>query len=109
MSNTRAITITIAILIAVVIISVLSYLGYWWLAKDTTERSGQVRGGSYERQTSLVTGILDYYRDIQNPNLPDQQKQAIINEVCVDYNLLTDAYQDNLPFEVIDLINEECF
>lgn len=78
---------------------------YWWLAKDTTDRQGQINQHQFSRQVGLVDGINDHANDVtaidvQIAGAPDAQKsalqaqrKAIVQTICTDGAQLNDTAQ----------------
>lgn len=97
---------TILGIILVVGIVVGGYLGGWWLQKDAVNRTAEINQGSYGRQVALVDDLTRKYAEVQNPNLPANQKQAIVTEMCVDFGFLTGKVQLN-P-NITNYLNTEC-
>jgi hypothetical protein len=105
-SVTTGILATILGLLLVVGIAVGGYKLNWWLVNDTTNRTAQVNQNSYGRQVGLVDDIVRKYAEVQNPNLPDNQKQAITTEMCVSFAMLSGSVP--LPYNISNYLNTEC-
>lgn len=97
---------TIGTILVIGLVVVGGYLGGWWLQEDAVNRTAQINQNSYGRQVALVDDITRKYAEIQNPNLPEPQKQAIVTEMCVDFGFLTGKVQIN-P-NIANYLNTEC-
>lgn len=72
------------------------YLGGWWLREDAVNREGEIRRNQFEVQETArdevirqATGIAQIDVDLANPELSDQQrdalegqKRAMITQLC---------------------------
>jgi len=65
-----------------VFLLIVLYLGYWWIREDSTERNAQIQQDTFGRQNALVEQILDDVREVQDPDIPSNQRIAIINQIC---------------------------
>lgn len=91
---------------AVLITLVLLYLGIWWLRGDAVNRNAQIRQDTYGRQNALVEQILDDIREVENPNVPPNQRAAVIDQICDSAAKLTGSIE--LPNNARNFINGEC-
>jgi len=97
---------TIGVILVIGLVVVGGYLGGWWLQEDAVNRTAEINQGSYGRQVALVDDITRKYAEVQNPNLPESQKQAIVTEMCVNFGFLTGKVQIN-P-NIANYLNTEC-
>lgn len=75
-------------LVLVAVIGVGGYLGYWWLAKDTTARRYDVNTGTQQYQAGLISQERNLSLD-WNKAVDPSQKQAIADQFCAVYQNLT--------------------
>ncbi len=87
-------------------LSVGIYLGSWWLREDSTDRNAQILQNTYGRQNALVEQILDDIEEANEPNIPDSQREALVDIVCDSYSKLTGSIQ--LPRYASSFIAQEC-
>lgn len=102
-------TAVLATILGLVLVVALIIGGWqlgWWLKKETVNRNAQINQGSYGRQVALVDDLTRKYAEVQNPNLPENQKQAIVTEMCVDFGFLTGKVELN-P-NITNYLNTEC-
>lgn len=97
---------TILGLILVVAIGVGGYLGGWWLKEDSVNRTAQINQNSYQRQEALTAAVLDDISEAQDPNLPEPQRKALIDQVCDNAAKLTGSIQ--ISFNAQQFIAQEC-
>lgn len=97
---------TIAGIMVVVLIIVGGYLGGWWLKKDIVNRDASINNGGYNRQSALVSSILDDIKEVEGPNVPANQRRAIISQICDNAAQLTGAF--TLGYNAQNFINKEC-
>ncbi|MCV7174921.1 hypothetical protein [Mycolicibacterium sphagni] len=71
-------------IIVVSVLAIVGYLGYWWLAKDSTGRRYDVNTGTQQYQAGLVAQERDLYIGWNKANDPGQ-KQAIADQFCAVY------------------------
>jgi hypothetical protein len=99
----------LATVVAIVLLVGIVVGGYqlgWWLNKNATNRTAQIYQDSYGRQTALVDSIVDDIKEAQNPNLPKQQRIAIVDQICDNADHLSDVTR--LPQHAITFIAQEC-
>lgn len=99
-------TRTVAVVLAVVLILVLAYLGGWWLTRDSTDRRARVQQQTYGRQNALVEQILDDIREAEGPNVPVNQRQAVVDQICDNAAKLTGSIE--LSRHAQNFVNQEC-
>lgn len=71
----------VAAIAGLAIVCVLAYGGYWWLAKDTTEKRYDVNTGTQQYQNSLIQQNRDRVADIDR-TLDPGQKAALTQQFC---------------------------
>lgn len=92
--------------VAIVLLLVGIYLGGWWLTRDSVNRRAEIRQDTYGRQNALVEQILDDIREAEGPNVPPNQRVAIINQLCDSAAKLTGSIE--LPASAQTFIAREC-
>lgn len=94
-----AITLIVALCVAL-------YLGVWWIRRDTVNRDASIRQDTYGRQNALVEQILDDIREADRPNVPANQRVAIVDVICDSAAKLTGSIE--LPINARTFIAQEC-
>lgn len=97
---------TILGIILLVGIVVGGYAAGWWLKEDAVNRNARIDQGSYSRQEALTAAVLDDISEAQDPNLPEAQVRALVDQICDNAAKLTGSIQ--LPNNAQVFIAREC-
>jgi hypothetical protein len=73
----------------VIILCVVAYLGYWWLARDTTERQYDVNTQTQQYQAGVAAQLRDDARGWQVATDP-AQKSLLASQFCTQYLIIID-------------------
>lgn len=92
----NALTGTGLLIVGIVLITVVGvggYLGYWWLAKDTTQRRYDTNTQTQQYQAGLISQERNLSLD-WNRAIDPGQRQAIADQFCQVYPTLNPAPAD---------------
>lgn len=104
--SATAVLVGVCTLLLVVLLGVGAYLGGWWLQEDSVNRNAVITNNGYNRQTALVSSILDDIKEVEGPNVPAAQRRAIIDQICDNAAQLTGTA--TLGYNAQNFINTEC-
>lgn len=99
---------SIVALLLLVGVVVVGYQLNWWLRGQEVNRSAKINNESYNRQTGLVTSILDDIKQVDGPNVPTAQRKAVIAEICNNAEQLTAEFRYQLSYTTQSFLLKEC-
>lgn len=96
----------VGVVLLVVVVSVGAYFGYWWLARDTTDRRVGVENRNLGTQTAWRDEALDLMNqaDLLEPNAP--QRAALEQQACDLIGRLHGPYREDA--RILDFEAQEC-
>ena len=86
-------SLVIAGVLALAVVCALAYGGYWWLAKDTTNKRYDVNTNNQQYQSSLIQQNRDRVSDIDRA-LDPGQKAALTQQFCAINATITNPPAD---------------
>lgn len=93
-------------IVLIVLVVVGGYLGSWWLKENAVNRDAAIANNGYNRQTALVASILDDIKEVEGPNVPANQRKAIVAQICDNAAQLTGSV--TLGYNAQNFISTEC-
>lgn len=106
MQATKGVIAVIAAVVFVIVVSIAAWQLHWFVAEKNVNRQAHINQDSYQRQNALVEGILDDIKDAETPNIPPQQRAAIVSQICDSASKLTGSI--TLNQHTVTFIAQEC-